>query len=203
MKLKTLLIISLITVVSGCSAETSNNTVIKKTKTDETNGATTIKQDDKNSNEQSENNNLYGTFDVSGEFSKLIQSNPIDRDYQKELDDFQKSKEFSTTGWIQLEAKYSSIWDKELNEVYQKLLQKLDPTQKELLIESQKGWLQNHLKESAFVQKTFSNELGTQGQVNMVIASKDRIRNRTIQLMEYYYMLGGKVTFLYTSSIND
>ncbi|MFD1177957.1 lysozyme inhibitor LprI family protein [Paenibacillus puldeungensis] len=142
----------------------------------------------------------YGSYDVSGEFTDLMKSNPIDRDYHKEYKKFE-SENFNTTGWIQLEAKYADIWDKELNNIYKKLLKKLSAPQKKLLIESQKGWLQNHVKENEFVYKTFiedeSHNIGTQGLVNAQIASKNRLRDRTIQLFEYYEMLGGKVEFLH------
>lgn len=143
----------------------------------------------------------YGSYDVSGDFSDLIKSNPIDRDYNKEFKAFDESENFNTTEWIQLEGKYADIWDKELNNTYKKLLKKLSDPQKKLLIESQKGWLQNHVKETDFVYKTFiadeGNNIGSQGMVNLQVAYKNRLRDRTIQLMEYYEMLGGKVEFLY------
>ncbi|NHN32732.1 lysozyme inhibitor LprI family protein [Paenibacillus agricola] len=142
----------------------------------------------------------YGAYQLTDEFFELIRSNPIDSDYNKESNEFQNSKDFSTTGWLQLEAKYKEVWDKELNAVYNSLLDKLDQKQKALLVESQKGWLQNHLKESEFVQNTFiqgdpKKNIGTQGNVNLEIAIKNNLRDRTFQLMEYYYMLGGKLEF--------
>lgn len=143
----------------------------------------------------------FGSYDLSGEFSELIRSNPIDRDYEQEFEEFDNSGEFSTTGWMQLEGKYADIWDKEMNEIYKQLLNKLDAQQKELLIESQRGWLQNHLKETEFVESTFLSDtghhIGSQGLVNLQIAFKNRIKERTIQLFEYDYMLEGNAEFLY------
>ncbi|KAA2301665.1 DUF1311 domain-containing protein, partial [Clostridioides difficile] len=81
---------------------------------------------------------------------------PIDHDYEVEFNEAQNSKESITTmGRGALESKYTEIWDKELNQIYKKLLSKLDEEPREALIESQKEWLQYHLKETKFVEKTF------------------------------------------------
>ncbi|CAH1193934.1 hypothetical protein PAECIP111892_01355 [Paenibacillus auburnensis] len=100
-----------------------------------------------------------------------------------------------------MESKYTEIWDKELNQIYKKLLSKLDREPKEALIESQKEWLQYHLRETEFVEKTFINNsyLGTQGLVSLDTVIKERIRERTMQLFEYRYLLDGEVEFLYQS----
>lgn len=66
-----------------------------------------------------------------------------------------------------MESKYTEIWDKELNQIYKKLLSKLDKEPRKALIESQKEWIQYHLRETKFVEKTFINNgnLGSQGSV--------------------------------------
>ncbi|GKU79188.1 lysozyme inhibitor LprI family protein [Paenibacillus sp. L3-i20] len=144
-----------------------------------------------------------GSYDVSQSYIELVQSNPIDKDYEKEFDDLNNSSEFSTQGLIQLETKYIEIWDKELNEIYKKLIAKLDDKPKKLLIEAQKGWLQNHIKETEFVVSTFQVEnsfnIGSQGLVNIQVIHKNRLKDRTLQLFEYYYMLEGTDGFIYKS----
>lgn len=66
------------------------------------------------------------------------------------------------------------------------------------MVESQKGWLQYHTKESEFIVESWEDlGLGSQGRVQSAMSIKSRIRERTLQLMEYYFMLGEEVTFLY------
>ncbi|MED5016767.1 DUF1311 domain-containing protein [Paenibacillus chibensis] len=143
-----------------------------------------------------------GNLDLKGEFYDEMLRNPIDHDYEVEFNEFQNSKENITTlAWGALEGRYTEIWDKELNQIYKKLLSKLDREPREALIESQKEWLQYHLKESKFVEKTFIDNgyLGTQGQVSLARVIRERIKERTMQLFEYRYLLDREVEFLYQS----
>ncbi|MWV43390.1 DUF1311 domain-containing protein [Paenibacillus sp. HJL G12] len=143
-----------------------------------------------------------GNYDLKGEFYDEMLRNPIDHDYEVEFNEFQNSKEIITTlGWGALESKYTEIWDKELNQIYKKLLSKLDGEPREALIESQKEWLQYHLRETKFVEKTFINNgyLGSQGSVSLGTVTRERIRERTMQLFEYRYLLDGEVEFVYQS----
>ncbi|AJS59006.1 MULTISPECIES: lysozyme inhibitor LprI family protein [unclassified Paenibacillus] len=143
-----------------------------------------------------------GNYDLKGEFYDEMLRNPIDHDYEVEFNEFQNSKEIITTlGWEALESKYTEIWDKELNQIYKKLLSKLDREPREALIESQKEWLQYHLRETKFVEKTFINNgyLGSQGSVSLGTVIRERIRERTMQLFEYRYLQDGEVEFLYQS----
>jgi uncharacterized protein YecT (DUF1311 family) len=143
-----------------------------------------------------------GNYDLKGEFYDEMLRNPIDHDYEVEFNEFQNSKEIITTmAWGALESKYKEIWDKELNQIYKKLLSKLDREPREALIDSQKEWLQYHLRETTFVEKTFINNgyLGSKGSVSLGTVIRERIRERTIQLFEYRYLLDGEVEFLYQS----
>jgi uncharacterized protein YecT (DUF1311 family) len=168
-----------------------------ETKADEPiqNDATPSVDDDKDNID-----NLYfGQYQMSEDgFSNLVKDNAIDRDYKIESDRFQKSTEFNTQGWIEIEDKYSKAWDKELNNIYKKLLTKLNEAEKKELTDAQKGWALFHINESEFVSEAWSDlGLGSQGKVQLVMAQKERIRIRTLQLMEYYHMLGGEIEFLY------
>jgi uncharacterized protein YecT (DUF1311 family) len=141
-------------------------------------------------------------YDMSGQFEKLIQNNPLDRDYEQEIQDANDSENFTTQKWVEIETKYTNLWNKELNSIYRKLLAQLTKIEKNLLIESQKGWLQYHLTEQKLVNQTFYNRengpiFGSQGRVQAVGAACARIRERTIELMEYYNMLGNEVNFEY------
>jgi len=143
-----------------------------------------------------------GNFELKGEFYDEMLRNPIDHDYEVEFNEAQNSKEiFTTLEWGALESKYTEIWDKELNQIYKTLLSKLDEEPREALIESQKEWLQYHLRETKFVEKTFINNgyLGTRGSVSLGMVIRERIKERTMQLFEYRYLLDSEVEFLYHS----
>lgn len=143
-----------------------------------------------------------GNYESKGEFYDEMLRNPIDHDYEVEFNEFQNSEEIITTlEWGALESKYTEIWDKELNQIYKKLLSKLDREPREALIESQKEWLQYHLKETKFVEETFiyNGYLGSRGPVSLATDIKERIRGRTMQLFEYRYLLDREVEFLYQS----
>ncbi|WP_379161631.1 lysozyme inhibitor LprI family protein [Paenibacillus sp. sgz5001063] len=142
-----------------------------------------------------------GNYDLTGEFYDEMLRNPIDHDYEVEFNEFQNAKDFSTIEWRTLVNKYSEVWDKELNQIYKSLLSKLDREPKKALIESQKEWLQYHLRETEFVEKTFINNsyLGSQGLVSLDTVIMERIKERTMQLFEYRYLLDGEVEFLYQS----
>nr|WP_237086874.1 lysozyme inhibitor LprI family protein [Paenibacillus ihbetae] len=142
-----------------------------------------------------------GNYELTGEFYDEMLRNPIDHDYEVEFNEFQNSKEITTLGWGALESKYAETWEKELNQIYKKLLSKLDKEPRKALIESQKEWLQYHLRETKFVEKTFINNgnLGSQGSVSLGKVIRERIRERTMQLFEYRYLLDGEVEFLYQS----
>lgn len=144
----------------------------------------------------------YGAYqmDPEDEFDNLIKNNPIDKDYDKEFDEFQRSSSFTTGGWIELEEKYIQIWTQEMNETLSKLKSKLTKEEYDVLEESQKGWLQYNDKESGFVINTFllNRHFGTQGDVMAENAIMERIRERTIVLLEYLYELNDyKIDFLY------
>jgi len=158
-----------------------------------------VKQPQQSSAEVTTEDSYFGQYQMSPDgFSNQVKDNAIDRDYKEEWDKFQKSPEFNTQSWVELENKYIGLWDKELNNTYNKLLRKLNEEEKKKLIQAQKGWLEFHTNESEFVAEAWEElGLGTQGRVQLVMAAKDRIRERTLQLMEYYYMLGGEVEFLY------
>lgn len=133
-------------------------------------------------------------YDYSGNFTKEFEQNLLDADYMLEFSSARNTVEYGA-----IEAKYINLWDRELNLIYQKLLDKLESGQRNLLIESQVGWVRWHTYEMQFVDAVWINnsKLGTQGAIQELKAQKQRLRNRTAELMEYYYLLSGKVEFEY------
>ncbi|WP_342576708.1 lysozyme inhibitor LprI family protein [Paenibacillus sp. FSL M8-0142] len=214
MKSKILLIFFITIVFSSCqniSQSTTVNSETKSIKNSELPSDVVSTGNETESKEISEgrsdpaNNEVLsmsiGNYELTGEFYDEMLRNPIDHDYEVEFNEFQSSKEITTLGWGALESKYAEIWDKELNQIYKKLLSKLDKEPRKALIESQKEWLQYHSRETKFVEKTFINNgnLGSQGSVSLGRVIRERIRERTMQLFEYRYLLDGEVEFLYQS----
>ncbi|MNI49089.1 hypothetical protein D3C73_1036860 [compost metagenome] len=215
MKGKVLLLFFITIMFSSCQNISQSNTLNSETKSImnselpsdvvSTGNGTESKEITEGRSDPSNNEVLsmsIGNYDLKGEFYDEMLRNPIDHDYEVEFNEFQNSKEIITTlGWGALESKYTEIWDKELNQIYKKLLSKLDREPREALIESQKEWLQYHLSETKFVEKTFINNgyLGSQGSVSLATVIRERIRERTMQLFEYRYLLDGEVEFLYQS----
>lgn len=214
MKSKILLLFFITIVFSSCqniSQSTTLNSETKSIKNSELPSDVVSTGNETESKEISEgrsdpaNNKLLsmsiGNYELTGEFYDEMLRNPIDHDYEVEFNEFQNSKEITTLGWGALESKYAETWNKELNQIYKKLLSKLDKEPRKALIESQKEWLQYHLRETKFVEKTFINNgnLGSQGSVSLGRVIRERIRERTMQLFEYRYLLDGEVEFLYQS----
>lgn len=214
MKGKILLLFFITIVFSSCQNSSQSTTLNSETKSTmnselppdvmSTGDRTESKEITEGRSDPSNNEVLtmsIGNLDLKGEFYDEMLRNPIDHDYEVEFNEFQNSKEMTTLGWGALESKYTEIWDKELNQIYKKLLSKLDREPREALIESQKEWLQYHLRETKFVEKTFINNdyLGSRGSVSLATVIKERIRERTMQLFEYRYLLDGEVEFLYQS----
>ncbi|AIQ54974.1 lysozyme inhibitor LprI family protein [Paenibacillus sp. FSL R7-0331] len=206
MKGKILLLFFLTMVLSACQ-NTNQSTAELTPDVRSTDNGTESKeitegQADTDQNEQNEMLSMsIGYYDLTGEFYDEMLRNPIDHDYEVEFNEFQNSKEFSTFGWRALVSKYTEEWDKELNQVYKKLLSKLDQEPKEALIKSQKEWLKHHLSETEFVEKAFidNSYLGSQGLVSLETVIMGRIRERTMQLLEYRHLLDGEVEFVYQS----
>ncbi len=136
----------------------------------------------------------YATYDMSSNTKKLLEANPLDRDYQR---DMRKSANYTTYGMANTTGKYIQLWDRELNVIYQKLLLKLNDEEKELLVDSQVAWLQYHEKEQEFAQKALSKNTGSFAIVMHGSVYQSRLRDRTLQLMAYYYRLGGEIEFEY------
>lgn len=192
MKGKILLLFFMTIVFSSCQNSSQSTTLNSETKSImnsklppdavSTGNGTESKEITEGQSDPSNNEVLsmsIGTYDLSGEFYDEMLRNPIDHDYEVELNEFQNSKEIITTlEWGALESKYTEIWDKELNQIYKKLLSKLDREPREALIESQKEWLKYHLRETKFVEKTFIDNgyLGSQGSVSLGTVIRERIR---------------------------
>ena len=77
-------------------------------------------------------------------------------------------------------------WDKELNIIYNKLMEKLNPKAKERLIQSQKDWIEYRDDDGTFRYFIENEEGGTLG-INRAISAKIRtVKERTLNLAYIY-----------------
>lgn len=143
-------------------------------------------------------NEYFGQYQLSEDgFSQYVDGNSIDRDYNNEFEEFNESENFSTEGFVELETKYRDVWDAELNNTYEKLINELGDSESKKMQESQTGWLQFHISETEFMRETWEKfGLGSQGRVSLLTSEKNRIKRRALELMEYRYMLNGKIEFV-------
>ncbi|WBW96948.1 lysozyme inhibitor LprI family protein [Oceanirhabdus sp. W0125-5] len=150
---------------------------------------------------------LYVHYDNEGRYYQTSYDNPIDHDYDRELEKLNDSSDYSTHKVLQFQFKYNDIWDKELNDIYNKFVKELNEEEKELLFKAQLGWVQFHMNEDKFYQKTFCESesgslLGEISKIQMVDACMERIKKRTLELIEYYYYFGKcGVEFEYKSQL--
>ncbi|SHK49921.1 lysozyme inhibitor LprI family protein [Thermocrinis minervae] len=93
-------------------------------------------------------------------------------------------KDSSTAEMINCSNKAYEMWDKELNRVYQELMKKLSPEEKELLKESQRQWLKFRDAEFRFINQIYGYEGGFYH--TQRIGSKiDLVRERVLHLLDY------------------
>lgn len=91
----------------------------------------------------------------------------------------------STAGQVDCGAKAAASWDRELNQVYQKLLKTLDPTSEALLRNSQRQWLAFRDAERKFEAGPWIQKQGTIGQTTVALANVDILRSRVLTLRNY------------------
>jgi len=104
---------------------------------------------------------------------------PIDEWLEKCIE-----KDSSTAGMINCSGKAYEMWDKELNEVYQKLMKKLMPEERKKLRESQRQWIKFRDAEFGFIDDLYLG-IGTMIPVIKYGQKLDFVKQRVLQLQEY------------------
>ncbi len=91
----------------------------------------------------------------------------------------------STAGQVNCTSKAAAAWDRELNQVYQKLLKTLDPASQALLRNSQRQWLAFREAEKKFDRGPWISKQGTVAQTTVALANVDILRSRVLTLRNY------------------
>lgn len=91
-------------------------------------------------------------------------------------------------------SKHSALWEKELDNIYNALVKKLAPSQKERLIESQKHWvMQIRLeKEFVFSFNDLRQTVGSGGLVSIAANFMGKVRERALELDEILSLFADK-----------
>lgn len=88
--------------------------------------------------------------------------------------------------WNECISKHLALWNKELENIYNSLLQKIDSDQKEKLIQSQNNWKHQIALDQSFMY-SFNNlrlRVGREGQILSSVHFMNKVRDRTLELEE-------------------
>jgi len=113
----------------------------------------------------------------------------------------ENSRIYNTNDIYDFYSKYHTIWNNELDIVYEKLMYLLTVEAKEMLEKSQIAWEEENANNSKLWLQVFDATKGRgSGDATMILIQNiDRIRIRTFLLAEYYYWLTGDFAFEYRS----
>ncbi|OBW40221.1 hypothetical protein AB670_03419 [Chryseobacterium sp. MOF25P] len=88
--------------------------------------------------------------------------------------------------WNECISKHLALWNKELENIYNSLLQKIDSNQKEKLIQSQNNW-QHQIALDQLFMYSFNDlrlRVGREGQILSSVHFMNKVRDRTLELEE-------------------
>ena len=106
---------------------------------------------------------------------------PIDKKYQSCLD-----SNSNTVGMIECMHAASQDWDKELNKYYKLLMTTLNPSAQSSLREAQRQWIVYKEKETKFYMDAYGKSDGSMWGLVIARRAMDIVRQRAIELKEYY-----------------
>ena len=95
----------------------------------------------------------------------------------------------TTYGMIQCTAVAREEWDKEMNKFYKMLMDTLGSEEKETLRKAQRHWLEYRDNEVAFAGSMYYNMQGTMWRVVAAGRICDIVKQRAVELKEYYDLL--------------
>lgn len=84
------------------------------------------------------------------------EEHPIDRTLRVAID-----AEPSTMGMVQALSAANEAWDKEMNQVYQRLKQKMQPSEWEAMVNAQRAWINYRDAQITALQRFYGNMEGT------------------------------------------
>ena len=140
---------------------------------------------------------IISPIPVYGQYADIYSDNPVDRQFETDSDKLYSSMKWSTGTQTELYYIYADIWDAELNNVYQLLMEMIEPEYREQLRDSQRAWLEHYELEQEFQKNILSNggELafswvnGSLGIMEWAGDIMNKKRERTLELIRLYNIL--------------
>jgi len=104
---------------------------------------------------------------------------------------FEKYEWTTNYEWGQCIQTHTDLWEKELKNIYQSLLIKMEDEQKEKLIQTQTHWIKQFDLEKDFFYslKGLEHKIGTEGMIVSATHFMNKIRERTLELEEILNLL--------------
>ncbi|HNX13328.1 MAG TPA: hypothetical protein PK854_09690 [Oscillospiraceae bacterium] len=152
---------------------------------------------------------LVGEEDID-EFSEIIRNNDIDYDYKNKL----QTSDDSNAGMNMSAGEYAALWKSEMESQYEKLYNllsgyvqsgEIDPACLQELSDAQTAFLESLKGDMIFTENTLGmggdlSRMGTFGTVMINSNYASAYRQRTIDLMEYLYLITYHVEFVYQNN---
>jgi uncharacterized protein YecT (DUF1311 family) len=110
---------------------------------------------------------------------------PIDIWLQQSLE-----KDYTTMGMREAMNTAREKWDQEMNQIYIRLMSRLNKEQKASLRESQRAWLKFRDAEGKVISNIIASKEGTMWQLTATNKGMELVRARALQLKEYEDALG-------------
>ena len=182
---------------SGCVNNNQNNNLLLN--------STIHKTSEKSQDGIIFKNLYYGRYihNHTAYIKPLIDNNPIDKDYNLRLENMT----FTNSEVIVLNGIFTKIWEEEMFNVLSKLECLLASNEISFLKDTQSDWEKYIKNDYKFFQKMiidYDNDVyirddgGREGHISRVYMFMESYKNRTIDLLNYYYIFGGRdYVFLY------
>jgi uncharacterized protein YecT (DUF1311 family) len=136
----------------------------------------------------------YISYQLDLSVEDVLNDNPIDKSFLAE-----KSNHITTVAQIEYLERYYKIWDTELNFTLEKLRAVLEGSSLKALDDSQSDWIKFHVSDTELGVEVYLATAG-QGSIIPILNGYQAIaliRQRTLELKEYCYMVTGDFSFEY------
>lgn len=110
---------------------------------------------------------------------------PVDIWLQQALE-----KDYTTVGMREAMNTAREKWDQEMNQIYTRLISRLNKEQRVSLRESQRAWLKFRDAEGKVISNIIASKEGTMWQLTATSNGLDLVRARALQLKQYEDALG-------------
>lgn len=189
--MKKILLVSLLAISTLMFVSCDEASSLKKEMTD-TNDIISKKEEITNVNDTIPPNFRFITYSESSEISEVLNNNPIDTLYFKELKDVVTNVDI-----VNIYQRYLDIWRNELDMIVERIEKSIPEEKLEEFQISQEAWESFYEINPNIAVDIYSYKMGTGSVVHEIYGDKALylIRYRTLELAEYCYLLTGDFEF--------